>query len=87
VTQPLFTAIRLSTGPPVSAKASLAGERVSPLERLRRGPTRATAPALVEAFRRLAEVRALGVSDLDLSNIPAGHIRTLARYAATAWAS
>jgi len=64
-----------------------AGERVSPLERLRRGPTRATAPALVEALRRLAEVRALGVSDLDLSNIPAGHVRTLARYAATTWAS
>src|SRR6266566_1532881 len=37
-----------------------AAERVSPLERLRRGPTRATAPALVEALRRLAEVRALG---------------------------
>ena len=64
-----------------------AGERVSALERLRREPTRATAPALVEALRRLAEVRALGVSDLDLSNVPAGHIRTLARYAATAWAS
>jgi hypothetical protein len=60
---------------------------VSPLERLRRGPPRATAPALVEALSRLAEVRALGVSDLDLSSIPAGHIRTLARYAAITWAS
>jgi hypothetical protein len=63
-----------------------AGERVSALERLRRAPTRATAPALVEALRRLAEIRALGVGDLDLSSIPAGHIGTLARYAATTWA-
>jgi hypothetical protein len=42
---------------------------------------------LVEALRRLAEVRALGISDLDLSNTPAGHIRRLARYAATSWVS
>jgi hypothetical protein len=41
----------------------------------------------LEALRRLTEVRALGVSDLDLSSIPAGHIRTLARYAASTWAS
>lgn len=63
-----------------------AGQRVSPLERLRRGPTRASAPALVEALRRLAEIRAFGVGDLDLSTVPAGHVRTLARYAATTWA-
>src|SRR5712691_11312374 len=85
---------RLAAAPNADQRAKLdqllvvpAGERVSPLERLRRGPTRTTAPALVEALRRLAEVRALGVRDLDLSSIPAGHIRTLARYAATTWAS
>ncbi len=41
----------------------------------------------MEAPRRLAEVRALAVGELNLSSIPAGHIRTLARYAATTWAS
>ena len=59
---------RLATAPNDDQRTKLdellvvpAGERVSPLERLRRGPTRSTAPALVEALRRLAEVRALGV--------------------------
>ena len=85
---------RLAAAPDGDQRAKLdqllvvpAGERVSPLERLRRGPTRTTAPALAEALRRLAEVRALGVGELNLSSIPAGHIRTLARYAATTWAS
>jgi hypothetical protein len=34
----------------------------------------------------LAEIRAFGVGDLELSTVPAGHVRTLARYAATTWA-
>jgi TnpA family transposase len=84
---------RLAATPSEEQRAKLdqllvvpAGARVSALERLRRAPTRATAPALVEALGRLAEIRALGVGDLDLSSIPAGHVRTLARYAATTWA-
>jgi hypothetical protein len=61
-----------------------AGGRRSPLDRLRRGPTQPTAAGLVDALRRLREARELGVDDLDLSNIPAGRLKVLARYASTA---
>lgn len=63
-----------------------AGARQSPLERLRRAPTRVSAPGLQEALRRVAEVRALEVGALDLAQIPPGRLKALARYAATAWA-
>jgi len=61
-----------------------AGARRSALDRLRRGPTQPTAAGLVEALRRLDDVRELGVSELDLSGIPAGRLRLLARFASTA---
>ncbi len=60
-----------------------AGGRRSALDRLRRGPTQPTAVGLVEALRRLSEVRELGVSELDLSGIPGGRLRVLAWYAST----
>ncbi len=41
--------------------------RTSTLERLRRGPTSVTASGLLGALERLAEIRQLGVSDLDLT--------------------
>jgi hypothetical protein len=63
-----------------------AGARASALDRLRRAPTRASAPSLVDALKRLKEVRDLGVSRLDLSHIPDGRLTALARYAATSWA-
>jgi len=59
-----------------------AGARQSPLDRLRRAPARASAPALVDALHRLDEVRALGVRGHDLSVLPAGRVKALARYAA-----
>jgi TnpA family transposase len=61
-----------------------AGARRSALDRLRRGPTQPTAAGLVEALRRLNDARALGVGDLDLSGIPTGRLRVLARYASSA---
>jgi hypothetical protein len=61
-----------------------AGARRSALDRLRRGPTQPTTTGLVEALRRLNDVRELGVSELDRSSIPAGRLRVLARYASTA---
>lgn len=57
------------------------GSRQSPLDRLRHGPTRVSAPALIAALRRLQEVRALGVSAIGLERIPPGRIQLLARYA------
>lgn len=61
------------------------GERQSPLERLRNGPTWASGPTVVEALERLNEIRAIGVGGLDLSHVPPGRLKNLARYAAVTW--
>lgn len=63
------------------------GHRVSPLDRLRHGPTRISSPAMVDALKRLEEIRALRINQLDLSRVPSGRIATLARYAAAVWAA
>jgi Domain of unknown function (DUF4158) len=62
------------------------GARVSPLDRLRRAPTRISAPAMVDALGRLAEIRNFEASTLPLDRIPPGRVKVLARYAAAAWA-
>jgi hypothetical protein len=63
-----------------------AGAPVSPLDRLRRAPTRISAPAMVDALGRLAEIRGFEASTLPLDRIPPGRVKVLARYAAAAWA-
>jgi TnpA family transposase len=60
------------------------GERISPLDRLRRAPTRISGPALVNALQRLEEIRAIGVSTLPLEQIPPNRLQALARYGAAA---
>ncbi len=60
------------------------GGRQTPLDRLRKAPTRMSAPALVAALQQLEEVRALEVARLDLASIPPIRIMTLARYAMAA---
>ncbi len=62
-------------------------DRVSALDRLRRAPTRISSPAMVDALQRLTEIRTLGVGQLELARLPPGRIKTLARYAAAAWAA
>lgn len=62
------------------------GNRQTPLDRLRHGPTRVSGPALVSALHRVREIRDLGVGNLDLRSIPPGRLKTLARFAAAAWA-
>lgn len=57
--------------------------RMTYLERLRRAPSRASAPVLVQALARLTEVRELDVGPLDLLNVPASRIKALAQYAVT----
>src|SRR4051794_6612301 len=58
--------------------------RQSPLERLRRAPTRVSVAGMVEALARLPEIRALGVSHVDLSTVPPVRVQAVARYAAAA---
>ena len=61
-----------------------AGQRSTPLDRLRQAPDRVSGPALVAAFQRLEEIRALGVHDLSLDHLPLNRLRALARYGAAA---
>jgi TnpA family transposase len=56
--------------------------RQSHLDRLRRGPVRISGPGLVDALKRVEEVRDLGVGNVDLSAFPPGRIKTLSQYAA-----
>src|SRR3954454_14964575 len=58
--------------------------RQSPLERLHRAPTRASMAGLVEALEQLQEIRALGVSHIDLATVPPVRVQVLARYAVMA---
>ena len=55
------------------------GERISPLERLRRGPVDRTAKALVAALNRVAEVAGIGLGGVDLSSMPHRRLVDLAR--------
>lgn len=54
--------------------------RISTLERLRTGPRQSTPSELYRQVDRLAELRAFGLSELDVSGIPANRLSWLARY-------
>ena len=53
----------------------------TPLDRLRRAPTRSNAMGISGALARVREIRGLGVHHLDLSAIPQGRVVALARFA------
>jgi hypothetical protein len=55
----------------------------TPLDQLRKSPTRHSSPALVSALNRLVTIRSLGINALDFSHIPAISLKALARHAAT----
>lgn len=61
--------------------------RITTLERLRRSPSYASSRTMSAALARLEEIRQLGVGAIDLGNISASRIRTLATYAVTSKAS
>ena len=54
---------------------------LTPLEELRRSPTRSSAPALVAALQRLIQIRQLGVNTLNFGKIPPSRLKALARTA------
>jgi TnpA family transposase len=56
----------------------------SKLDQLRRAPQRLSSHELVRALTRLADIRSLGVGQLDLGRIPPRRTRILARYASAA---
>jgi TnpA family transposase len=58
------------------------GGRQSWLDRLRKGPVRVSAPALVQALQRIETVRDLGIK-LPGTHVPPGRIAALARFAGT----
>src|SRR6266567_4303372 len=61
------------------------GERQTPLDRLRRAPARVSGPALVQALHRVDAIRLFEMENLDLSFVPRGRLKVLARHAATAF--
>ncbi len=60
------------------------GDRVSALDRLRRGPTVPSGKALVAALDRILEIVALGVSGVDVSVVPVRRVREIGRWGMTA---
>ncbi|MGH3755630.1 MAG: DUF4158 domain-containing protein [Pseudonocardiaceae bacterium] len=60
------------------------GDRVSVLERLRKGPTSQTGREMVLALERVAKIVDLGVGSTDVSAVPHRKVLDLARYGMTA---
>ncbi|MCC5468645.1 Tn3 family transposase [Pelosinus baikalensis] len=58
--------------------------RQSVLDLLRRSPTNPSVSGLLKAIERLKVIRSLGAQNWNLSHIPIGRIRMLARYASMA---
>lgn len=60
------------------------GERISPLEQLKKGPVTVSDPAFTEALERYIRLRNLEFSRLNFTGLPAIQLRNLARYAGMA---
>lgn len=56
------------------------GQRVSELDRLRRGPVRVSGPQMKWSLERAREIADLGMGDLDVSGIPPRRLAELSRY-------
>ncbi|NET91488.1 MAG: Tn3 family transposase [Kamptonema sp. SIO1D9] len=57
--------------------------RLTPLEQLRKSPTRSSSPALIHAIDRLVTIRSLGISQLDVGLIPPIRFKALSKTAFT----
>lgn len=56
-------------------------QRTSTFDRLRKGPTTVSSPALNLALQRYQDLRDFGIHDLNFSKIPPVRLKNLARYA------
>ncbi|WTA40218.1 DUF4158 domain-containing protein [Streptomyces sp. NBC_00846] len=56
------------------------GQRVSELDRLRRGPVRVSGPQMKWSLERAREIADLGMGELDVSGIPPRRLAELSRY-------
>jgi len=63
------------------------GARRSRFDQLRQSPTRVSSLSLIAALERYEALKSLGIRRLDFSRVPPMRLKTLARYAATGWAS
>ncbi len=57
--------------------------RLTPLEQLRKSPTRRSAPSLVNALNRLVTIRALGINQLNVGKIPPIRFKAISKTAFT----
>jgi Domain of unknown function (DUF4158) len=57
--------------------------RLTPLEQLRKSPTRSSGPALINALHRLVAIRELGIGQLDVGKIPPIRFKALSKTAFT----
>lgn len=62
------------------------GQRLTLLEVLRTSPTRVTSPALHAAIGRVEQIRAVGIGEVNVNDLPESRQALLARHAQTAWA-
>lgn len=60
------------------------GQRISPLEQLKKGPVSVSGPAFTEALERYIRLRNLEFSRLNFTGLPTIQLRNLARYAGMA---
>ncbi|EMF04234.1 transposase [Serratia marcescens VGH107] len=60
------------------------GQRISPLEQLKKGPVTVSGPAFTEALERYVRLRNLEFSRLNFTGLPTIQLRNLARYAGMA---
>jgi hypothetical protein len=58
--------------------------KLSRMDRLRKAPVNAITPGIIKAISRLNEIRALGAEQWNVTRIPNGRLRSLARFAAAA---
>jgi Domain of unknown function (DUF4158) len=61
--------------------------RLTPLQQLRDAPTATSSVGIVQALERIERIRKVGVGSVDLSDLPASRLMSLARQAEGLWSA